>query len=194
MINFIADIDSYFEKLKRTIDNVDRNEINTFINLLLKVRDEGRHIFIMGNGGSAATASHSVCDFNKGVSYGKDRRFKFLCLNDSMATVSAYSNDVAYEVAFLEQLKNFVEPGDLVIGISGSGNSKNILLAIDYANAIGAVTVGITGYDGGKLKRNAQYSVNANINDMQISEDVHMILNHLCIKIISTMRELQDEE
>ena len=76
MINFIVDIDSYFEKLKMTIDNVDRNEINTFINLLLKARDEGRHIFIMGNGGSAATASHSVCDFNKGVSYGKDRRFK----------------------------------------------------------------------------------------------------------------------
>lgn len=185
MINFIVDIDSYFEKLKMTIDNVDRNEINTFINLLLKARDEGRHIFIMGNGGSAATASHSVCDFNKGVSYGKDRRFKFLCLNDSMATVSAYSNDVAYEVAFLEQLKNFVEPGDLVIGISGSGNSKNILLAIEYANSIGAETIGITGYDGGKLKFLAKYSVNANIHDMQISEDIHMILNHLCMKIIS---------
>lgn len=187
MINFIAEIDSYFEKLKRTIDNVDRNEINTFINLLLKARDEGRHIFIMGNGGSAATASHSVCDFNKGVSYGKDRRFKFLCLNDSMATVSAYSNDVAYEVAFLEQLKNFVEPGDLVIGISGSGNSKNILLAIEYANSIGAETIGITGYDGGKLKFMAKNSVNANIHDMQISEDIHMILNHLCMKIISDM-------
>lgn len=185
MINFLEDIDSYFEKLKKTLDNIDRTEINTLINLLLKARDEGRHIFIMGNGGSAATASHSVCDFNKGLSYGKDRRFKILCLNDSMATVSAYSNDVAYEVAFVEQLKNFVEPGDMVIGISGSGNSKNILLAIEYANTVGAETVGITGYDGGKLKLMAKHSVNANVPDMQISEDIHMILNHLCMKVIS---------
>ena len=189
MINFNADIDSYLEKLKETIDNIDRNEINTLINLFLKARDEGRHIFIMGNGGSASTASHSVCDFNKGLSYGKDRRFKILCLNDSMSTVSAYSNDVAYEVAFLEQLKNFVEPGDMVIGISGSGNSKNILLAIDYANSVGAETVGITGYNGGKLKLMAKYSVNANVHDMQISEDIHMILNHLTMKIISSIKE-----
>ena len=184
MINFTADIENYFDKLKTTIDNLDRKEINDFINLLIKARDDGRHIFIMGNGGSAATASHSVCDFNKGLSYGKDRRFKILCLNDSMATVSAYSNDVDYEVAFVEQLKNFIEPGDIVIGISGSGNSKNILLAIEFANSVGAETVGITGYDGGKLKHMAKYSVNANIDDMQVSEDIHMILNHLCMKVI----------
>lgn len=184
MINFIDDIDKYFETLKATMDNVDRNEINVFINLLLQARDEGRRIFIMGNGGSAATASHSVCDFNKGVSYGRDRRFKIICLNDNMATISAYSNDISYEVVFIEQLKNFVEPGDMVIGISGSGNSKNILLAIEYANSIGAMTVGITGYDGGKLKLIAQHSVNANVRDMQISEDMHMILNHLCMKTI----------
>ncbi len=187
MINFTADIESYFSKLKSTIDNIDRNEINTLINLLLQARDEGRKIFIMGNGGSASTASHSVCDFNKGLSYGKDRRFKMICLNDSLATVSAYSNDVSYEIAFLEQLKNFMEPEDLVIGISGSGNSKNVLLALEYAKANGAVTIGITGYDGGKLKNIVNYSVNANINDMQISEDMHMIINHLCMKIINSL-------
>ncbi len=187
MINFTADIESYFSKLKSTLDNMDRNEINTLINLLIQARDEGRKIFIMGNGGSASTASHSVCDFNKGLSYGKDRRFKMICLNDSLATISAYSNDVSYEVVFLEQLKNFLDPRDIVIGISGSGNSKNILLAIDYANSVGAETIGITGYDGGKLKFIAKHSVNANVQDMQISEDMHMILNHLCMKIIYNM-------
>ena len=84
MINFTADIESYFSKLKSTLDNMDRNEINTLINLLIQARDEGRKIFIMGNGGSASTASHSVCDFNKGLSYGKDRRFKMICLNDDV--------------------------------------------------------------------------------------------------------------
>lgn len=184
MINFSEGINSYFASLKLALDNMDREEINVLINLLLQARDAGHHIFIMGNGGSASTASHSVCDFNKGLSYGKESRFKLICLNDNLATVSAYSNDVSYDSAFVEQLKNFLEPGDLVIGISGSGNSKNILLAIEYANGKGAVTVGITGYDGGKLKEVANYSVNANINDMQISEDIHMILNHLCMKLI----------
>lgn len=185
MIDFVNKIDSYFDKLKLTIDNLDRKEINEFINLLLKARDEGKFIFIMGNGGSAATASHYVCDFNKGLSYGQKSRFKLFCLNDNMATLSAYSNDVSYEVVFLEQLKNFVRSDDIVIGISGSGNSKNVLLAIEYANSIGANTVGITGYDGGKLKQIAKHSINANVGDMQISEDIHMILDHLCMKIIS---------
>lgn len=189
MINFVDGINDYIKLLKDTLDNLDRDEVNTVINLLLKARDEGRHIYIIGNGGSAATASHSVCDFNKGLSYGKDRRFKMLCLNDNVATVSAYSNDVSYEIALLEQLKNFLEPMDLVIGISGSGNSKNIINAIKYANERGATTIGITGFDGGELRKLANYSVNANVNDMQISEDIHMILNHLTMKIISSIKE-----
>lgn len=187
MIDFTESIDDYFATLKLVLDNMNRDEISVLINLLLQARDNGRHIFIMGNGGSASTASHSVCDFNKGLSYGKESRFKLICLNDSLATLSAYSNDVSYDIAFMEQLKNFLEPKDLVIGISGSGNSKNILLAMEYAHEMGAVTVGITGYDGGKLKKVADYSVNANINDMQISEDIHLILNHLCMKIINRM-------
>jgi len=94
----------------------------------------------MGNGGSGSTASHAAADLNKGVSYGREKRFRVMSLNDNMATLTAYANDVSYSDAFVEQLKNFLHPGDLVIGISGSGNSPNILKAIEYANQQGAIT------------------------------------------------------
>ena len=111
-------------------------------------------------------------------------RFKFICLNDSVSQLSAYANDVGYEDAFLESLKNFFNPGDVVIGISGSGNSKNILNAVEYANANGGLTIGITGYDGGRLREMASLSVNAKIDDMQVSEDIHMILDHLVMSVV----------
>ncbi len=172
-------INGYFERLKNTVDKLDRNEIEQFIKVLFTARDNGNNIFIMGNGGSASTASHFCCDFNKGMSYGKDKRFKLICLNDNVATMLAYANDISYSDVFVEQLKNFVKKDDVVIGISGSGNSENVIRAIDYANETGAITVGLTGYSGGKLKQKASISVNTNINDMQISEDIHMILCHL---------------
>lgn len=184
MNDYSIEINNYLSKLKKAIDDLDRNEISTLIDIFIKARDNGSRIFVMGNGGSATTASHMVCDFNKGLSYNKDRRFKIQCLNDNLATLTAYANDINYEIAFVEHLKNFLEPKDLVIGISGSRNSENILFAIEYANSIGAETIGITGYDGGKLKLMAKHTVNANVNDMQISEDIHLILNHLCMKII----------
>lgn len=185
MTDFTTDIQEYLDKLKATIDRLDRGEINDFINLLLTARDEGRTIFIMGNGGSAATASHFCCDFNKGASYGYDKRFKFICLNDNTATMMAYSNDVAYEDAMVEQLKNFFMPGDYVIGISGSGNSKNVVKAIEYANEHGGVTIGLTGYQGGKLKQICAHSVNMGVDDMQISEDLHMMMDHLTLRVIT---------
>ena len=179
-------INGYFEKLKSTIDNLDRNEIEQFVKMLNTARENGNQIFIMGNGGSASTASHFCCDFNKGASYGFNdkKRFKFICLNDNIATMMAYSNDVSYDDVFVEQLKNFLQKDDVVIGISGSGNSKNVIKAIEYANASGAVTAGLTGYTGGKLKELAKYSVNVNINDMQVSEDIHMILCHMIMQIV----------
>ena len=103
MQDFTPRIEEYLTKLKNTIDRLDRTEINNFINLLLKARDEDRTIFIMGNGGSAATASHYCCDFNKGASYGCDKRFKFICLNDNTATMMAYANDVMFRFAILEK-------------------------------------------------------------------------------------------
>ncbi len=177
-------IDKYFDRLKSAIDALDRQELDYFIQILLKARDNDKHIYIMGNGGSAATASHFVCDFNKGMSYQQDKKFKMICLNDNVATMLAYSNDVGYEDVFVEQLRNFLKKDDVVIGISGSGNSKNILKAVDYANSVGAVTIGLTGFNGGELKKKASMSVNANIDDMQISEDIHMMICHMIYNIL----------
>lgn len=182
-------INNYFDKLKKTLDNLDRKEIEIFLNLLIKARDEGKNIFIMGNGGSAATASHFVCDFAKGASYGKNKRFKFICLNDNVPIMMAYSNDVSYDDIFVEQLINQFTSGDIVIGISGSGNSKNVLKAIEFANNNGGTTIGITGYNGGRLKEITSYSVNTNVDDMQISEDIHMVLDHLCINILDLIEK-----
>ncbi len=190
-VDFSQDIDRYFSRLKSTLDLVSRKELSDFMSLLLEALEGGKRIYIMGNGGSAATASHYVCDFNKGLSYGKARRFRFICLNDNFPTTMAYANDLSYELVFVEQLRNFLEPGDLVIGISGSGNSPNILKAVEYAGSVGATTIGITGYDGGKLKVAAEYGVNVPVHDMQISEDIHMILDHL---IYSTFSRLLPEE
>lgn len=189
MFDFTPQIFSYFERIKETIDQISRDDINTVMNILVSALEKQKQIFIMGNGGSAATASHFVCDFNKGLSYGKNKRFKFICLNDNVSTMMAYSNDEGYETVFVEPLKNFFNPGDIVIGISGSGNSPNVINAIDYANQNGGLTIGLCGYSGGKLKEKSNHSIHIPVNDMQISEDLHMVLDHLMMSILD--RHLQ---
>lgn len=187
-------IDNYFNLLKQSVDGLDRSAIESFIDLLLEARKNGNNIYIMGNGGSAATASHFTCDFNKGLSYKKDIRFKMICLNDNIATMLAYSNDLGYENVFQEQLKNFLKKDDVVIGISGSGNSKNILNAVEYANELGAKTVGLTGFDGGKLKDIVDVSIHADINNMQVAEDVHMMICHMLYSVMSPILETENQE
>ena len=187
-------IDNYFNLLKQSVDGLDRSAIESFIDLLLEARKNGNNIYIMGNGGSAATASHFTCDFNKGLSYKKDIRFKMICLNDNIATMLAYSNDLGYENIFEEQLKNFLKKDDVVIGISGSGNSKNILNAVEYANELGAKTVGLTGFDGGKLKDIVDVSIHADINNMQVAEDVHMMICHMLYSVMSPILETENKE
>ena len=177
-------ISHYFEKLISTIENIDKNEIEKCAEILLQAYEKNKHIFVCGNGGSASTASHFACDINKGASYPLDKRFKVIPLTNDMATLTAFANDVNYEIIFVEQLKNLFQKGDIVIGISGSGNSQNVLNAIKYANENEGVTIGWTGFSGGKLKKISDYSVNANIEDMQISEDIHMILTHLMMKML----------
>ncbi len=173
----------YLQNLQTALENIEQEEILTVVNLLRQARQDGRQVFIFGNGGSASTASHFACDINKSVSPSNgDNRFKVICLNDNIPIMLAYSNDIGYEVVFSEQLKNLIQNGDIVIGISGSGNSKNIILAMETAKLHNATTVGITGFDGGKLKKMVDYSFNANTNDMQLSEDIHMIWVHLMVK------------
>ncbi len=182
--DFSVPLEEYIGRLKSTLDRISRDEINTFLNLLVDALEAGRTVFTLGNGGSAATASHMAVDFNKGLSYGKVRRFRFLCLADNLPTLTAYANDVSYEDVFVEPLRNFLEPGDLVIAISGSGNSRNVVKAVEYANSRGAVTVGLTGYDGGVLRKAARYGVHVPIRDMQVTEDLHMVLDHLAYAVL----------
>ena len=179
------EIIAYKDKLQETIDYLNVDNIDACIDLLMKAYNDENTIFICGNGGSAATASHFACDLNKGVSYGLEKRFKIIPLTDSLSSITAYTNDLSYDIIFVEQLKNFFKKGDVLIGISGSGNSKNVLNAIEYVNNNDGITIGWTGYDGGKLKELTQYSIDANVNDMQISEDIHMILVHIIMKTLS---------
>lgn len=177
-------IRQYLHGLGNVLENLDVQEIEKAAELMHDAYINGRQIFMFGNGGSGSTASHLACDLNKGCCMGLEKRFKVLCLNDNLPTLMAYSNDVGYEVVFIEQLKNFLKEGDLVIGFSGSGNSENVIQAMQYAKENGAVTLGFTGYRGGKLKKLADYSVNADIDDMQQSEDVHIIVSHILMQVL----------
>ncbi|MBK9096267.1 MAG: SIS domain-containing protein [Anaerolineae bacterium] len=138
----------------------------------------GHPVFVCGNGGSAATASHFVNDLNKGTNVAGKRRFRALGLVDNTALLMAWSNDTAYEYALAEQVVNFVEPGAVLVAISGSGNSPNVLRAVEVAQAHGAITVGITGFDGGKLQPLADLGLHVPSRCMEQVEDAHMILCH----------------
>ncbi len=172
-------ISDYVSKVQGDLANLDLTAIEALIELLKEARDSGKTVFTMGNGGSASTASHWVNDLNKGASFEKQKRFKVICLNDSIATVSAYSNDVGYEVSLLEPLKNFVQKDDLVIAISGSGNSENVIRAVQFAKSVGAKTVGLTGRDGGKLGQLVDLEVRVAEPHMGRIEDVHMVITHI---------------
>ena len=169
----------YKSELMQAIDTIDLAAVERAIEVLRRARDEGRRIFTCGNGGSASTASHFVCDIAKGASFGRDKRFRIMALTDSLPTLTAYSNDVTYECVFVEQLKNFAEPGDVLIAISGSGNSPNVLRAMEYANSIGCHTIALSGRDGGKMSPLAKTEVRVAHPHMGRIEDGHMIVLHM---------------
>jgi len=175
---------NYLGELKDAIESLSLDKFEEVVSLILRAYTGENQIFIMGNGGSASTASHFACDINKGVSFGLEKRFKVICLNDNMPIILAYANDNSYEDIFVEQLKNFLNPDDLLIGISGSGNSKNVLRAVQYGNENRAKTIGLTGFDGGKLAKLAQTSFVVPVNDMQKVEDVHLILTHMIMQSV----------
>jgi D-sedoheptulose 7-phosphate isomerase len=169
----------YKTDLLQAVETIDLAKVGEAIDILRRARDEKRHIFVCGNGGSASTASHFVCDMVKGASFGREARFRIMALTDSLPTITAYSNDVSYDCVFAEQLKNFAQPGDVVIAISGSGNSPNVLRAIEYAGSIGCRTIALTGRDGGKLGPLAELNLQASVPHMGRIEDVHMIVMHM---------------
>lgn len=182
-MEFKKAIKEYYEREIRVIRNLDLNEINETMNAIYDTYKKGGTIYVCGNGGSAATASHMQNDFNKGISEYVEKKFNFCCLNDNVATVMAVANDIGYEEIFRFQLRGKIKKNDLFIGISGSGNSKNVLNAAEYAKEQKIQVVGITGYGGGKLRRMADYHMHVNENDMQIAEDIHMTFDHMMMKI-----------
>jgi D-sedoheptulose 7-phosphate isomerase len=171
--------EQYRQLLFQTLSSIDLKAVDQAIEWFRQARDEGRQIFVCGNGGSAATASHFATDMVKGASYGRPVRFRILALTDSVSTLTAYANDVSYEAVFVEQLKNFARPGDLVMGISGSGNSPNVLRAIEYANSIGCRTLALTGRDGGRLAPLAQLTIHVPEPHMGRIEDAHLVVCHM---------------
>lgn len=184
-MDYINELNAYREREIAVLNSLDLNSVNQVMNVLEDARLHGKRIFICGNGGSAATASHYCCDFNKGVSENQNDKYNFECLNDNVPTLMAVANDIGYEEVFRFPLKNKMKSGDILIGISGSGNSKNVVNAMEYAKSIGGTTIAIVGYSGGKMKEMADYNIHVNINDMQISEDIHMMLDHMVMYVLS---------
>lgn len=173
---FLAD---YRDRLTQAVAQIPLDRVARAAEWLREARESDRTIFVCGNGGSAATASHFVCDVLKGCSYGRERRFRILALNDNLPTLTAYSNDVSYECVFVEPLKNLARAGDVLISISGSGNSPNVLRAAEWANANGLRTIGLTGRDGGKLGALSQLEIRIPEPHMGRIEDGHMIVCHM---------------
>lgn len=171
----------YKADLLRSVESIDLAKVRQAIDILTRARDEGRQIFVCGNGGSASTASHFVCDMVKGASFGRERRFRIMALTDSLPTLTAYSNDVSYDCVFAEQLKNFARPGDVVMAFSGSGNSPNVVCAVEYGNSIGCQTIALTGRDGGKLGALAQLNIQVSHPHMGHIEDGHMVAMHMIV-------------
>ena len=187
-----SEFSDYFKRLAETLDKVDTDAIEKLADILMTARERGNTIFIFGNGGSGATASHVTGDFLKGISYQLDKRFRVQCLNDNDSGMMAISNDLSYDEIFIEQLKAFLRKDDVVIGISGSGNSANVVKAIQYAKEQGATTVAFCGYKGGKVKELADHAVHAPVQDMEITEDVHIIIFHALKQ--SLMRRLKGND
>lgn len=179
----------YFNELKETLDQIDEGPIEETIQILHEARVNGRQVFIMGNGGSASTASHFVCDLAKNTRHPNWLHYKVIGLTDNMAIFSAYANDEGYENVFALQLANLVQPNDVVIGISTSGNSPNVLRAIELANQAGAITVGFTGFDAGKLGPMVDIHVHVPSNCIEQIEDIHLVFEHLITKVL---REIAD--
>lgn len=181
----IKDVASgYLTGLKFILEGFDLEQFEKIVTIILEAYDKKRYIYVMGNGGSGATASHFACDINKGCCMDLDKKFKMVCLNDNIPTMLALANDISYDVVFEEQLKNFFSPGDLAIGISGSGNSENVLRAIRYATANGGRTIGLCGFSGGQLAQLADVAMVVNTDDMQKIEDVHVVIVHMVMQVV----------
>ena len=183
-MDFSNQIKEYLELEISILNKLDQKEINNAMNLLEETREKGSNVYVFGNGGSAATASHMENDFNKGVSEKLEKKYRFQCINANMATIMAIANDNGYERVFEQQLENKLTENDVIIAISGSGNSENVIRAVKYAKKQGCKIIGMTGYSGGELKILSDISLHVPLDNMQITEDIHIIFNHMMMFIL----------
>lgn len=182
----IADTCSYFERYSKVVSELPYAEIERVVDVLAQAYEEERRIFLFGNGGSAALASHFACDLGKGTvtSEVPGKRFRVLALTDNISLITAWANDASYEDVFAEQLRNFIEPGDIAFGISGSGCSPNVLSALQVARQAQAVTVGLTGFKGGKMPQFCDFCVVIPSDSMQVIEDLQLGIAHAIFTVL----------
>ena len=183
-------IQQYIVELQNTLGMLPVQSINEVVNVLHEARLSKRNVFVMGNGGSASTASHIACDLAKNTRQESISPIRISEITDNSAIFSAYANDEGYENVFVKHLANFVEPNDVVIGISASGKSPNVLKAIEYSNKVNALTIGLTGFDGGQLKSLASMNIHVPSDCIERVEDIHLVIGHiLCTKLRSLANE-----
>ena len=171
-------IDNYFAGVCKLLADIPEADVDNVVDLLWENYTQGQRVVFCGNGGSAATASHLPADFQKNMFLDGGRPWECLSVVDSIPLLTAWGNDTHYANVFAGQVRTWLRPGDLLIAISGSGNSPNILAAVDAAHECGAASIGISGYGGGKLAQVARHNVVVHSDNMQMVEDVHMVLGH----------------
>lgn len=176
----------YFSKLKQVLSDISCDQADEIASALCRTYQESSAVFLFGNGGSASLASHFACDLGKGTSLaGNDaKRFRAIALTDNIPTITAWANDSSYDDIFSEQLKNLVQPGDIAFGISCSGNSPNVLKALTVAREMGATTIGLGGFQGGKMKDLCDICLIVPSDNMQIIEDLHLSVAHAVFTIV----------
>ena len=178
MVNSISNCRSYFELLSRSIQSLPFEDVERVTGILVRAYEQQRTVFVFGNGGSAALASHFACDLGKGTVNGSSKRFRVMALTDNVPLMTAWANDARYEDIFAEQLANFAVPGDIAFAISGSGNSANVLNALRVAKQAGATTVGLAGFAGGRMLALCDACIVVPCDNMQIIEDLHLCIAH----------------
>ena len=187
----------YFYEVKRCLESIDVEKLELAIDMIMGVYKNGRQVFILGNGGSASTASHMACDLGKGtlqrIYDNTERRLRVISLTDNVALMTAFANDLSFEDIFIQQLRNLVETDDLVIALSGSGNSPNVVKAIAYAKECGAKTIGILGFKtGGKAGKLVDCAIVVDSTQYGPIEDIQLILDHLITSFIAKVRSEHD--
>jgi D-sedoheptulose 7-phosphate isomerase len=175
---------SYLDCLNEALKKLDIDQMNELVKMIYNAYQKGKQIFILGNGGSATCASHWVCDFGKGINTKSSKRMKIISLSDNVSILTALGNDISYNHVFKYQLENLAEAGDLVICLSVSGNSQNLVMAVDYCNTIGCDTISITGDYNGTLRNKTKLNITVQSQNYGVVEDIHLIINHILSQYI----------